>query len=149
MMAAAQALLAVSVPALGNDAGGGWWRAVLGMVAVFALLVICLRLLRRWPGVGGHGAAGVEAVWPLGPRREIHVVRLDDEVHYVYRNDQGLVMLRSESLDTYRAAADRRPASGGSGALQRWFGAIRHRCDALRAGVTGPAAPETVDHGRS
>jgi hypothetical protein len=107
-------LLATAVPALEASGGDGWWRAILGTVVVFALLILCLRLLRRWPGAGGHASARVEAVWPLGPRREIHIVRLGDQVHYVYRNEQGLVLLREEPWETYRAAGhDRLRPEGG------------------------------------
>ncbi|MFN2370542.1 MAG: hypothetical protein ABR506_05225, partial [Candidatus Krumholzibacteriia bacterium] len=42
-------------------------------------------------------------VWPLGPRREVQVLRLGDEVHYVYRHDGAMVLLRRESLAAWEA----------------------------------------------
>ena len=62
--------------------------AVFGVavLAVLALLVVFLKLLGRINRRMGGEEAGLEKVWPLGPRREIQVLRLGDEVHYIYRD---------------------------------------------------------------
>lgn len=96
-----------------QNTGPSWWQAVGALVAVLALLLICLRLLSRWQRPPGRDEAALVAVWPLGPRREIQIVRLRDEVHYVYRHEGGLVVLDRESWDRYRTAkVTARPASG-------------------------------------
>jgi hypothetical protein len=117
------AILAATGPgALSSLGDGGWLRAAGGTILVLVLLVFSLRLLRRWPGVRRSDSARVEAVWPLGFRREIHVVRLEDEVHYVYRNEQGLVLLRREPWADYRGTrlrnADAASGRGRSGLLK-------------------------------
>ncbi len=128
-MDAAGAAHAAAGAAAYADAGFGWWRAVGGTLVVFALLVLFLRFLARWQGTGPRRLAGVVAVLPLGPRREIEVVRLRDRVHYVYRREGSLVALGEEPFaDWERAAADDAqlavPAAAG-GWLARLRGAAR------------------------
>ena len=124
-------LSAAAAPPVFGDAAGGWWRAAAGMIVVGVLLVLCLRFLRRWPGARGHDAARVEAVWPLGPRREIHVVRLGDEVHYVYRNEQGMVLLRHESWDAFRKTHAGLRAGAAAPLLSGSLRSLWHRADAV------------------
>lgn len=106
------AAAAASAPLLGQAGAPPWWQTVGGLLAVFGLLFLVLRLLARFQRRGAAGQAGLLAVWPLGPRREIQVLRLGDAVHYVYRHDGAMVLLRQESLAEWertRAAAARRP----------------------------------------
>jgi hypothetical protein len=111
-------------PSAGGGADFSWWRAAGGTLAVFALLVICLQLLRRLGRAARHGEAALLAVWPLGPHREIQVLRLRDRVHYLYRHEGALVALAEEPLEAYRAAsaAARSAAAGdaGAGLWRRW-----------------------------
>ncbi|MFO7653889.1 MAG: flagellar biosynthetic protein FliO [Candidatus Krumholzibacteriia bacterium] len=146
VVGAAPAAVDHPAAALLDTAGGGWWRAMAGMAVVFGLLVICLRLLRRWPGARGSGAARVEAIWPLGPRREIHVVRLGDEIHYVYRNEQGLALLRREPWEAYRAARPvetgptGRPVAGARSLLASWL----RRASEFRAAAAASSPRRSV-----
>lgn len=96
----------VCLLAVAGLAGGGfaWWQALGGTLAVFALLILVLRLLGRWQGQVGRGAASLLAVLPLGHRREIQVLRLKGEVHYIYRHEGALLLLDRESYDSYRAS---------------------------------------------
>lgn len=85
-----------------------WWQSLGGLVAVLALLVLFLKLLGRINRRMGGEEAGLEKVWPLGPRREIQVLRLGDEVHYIYRHDGAMVLLRKQShADFQREHASR------------------------------------------
>jgi hypothetical protein len=116
-MALAFPLLASSSPA---NSGFPLWQTLGATVVVVALLLLFLRLLSRLPGAGPRGAAEVLAVWPLGPKREIQVLRLREAVHFVYRQDGGLVLLETGSLADYRAehpVAAGRPRPGILGGL--------------------------------
>lgn len=124
--------LAAGAANWGATPDGSWWRAAAGMLLVFGLLIVCLKLLRRLPVARGGGDARVEAIWPLGPRREIHVVRLGDAVHYVYRNEQGLVLLRQESWGDYRTARRGEPARAKEARAPSLLRALRGRLGAVR-----------------
>lgn len=83
--------------------GGSWWRMIGGLAVVFGLLFLCLKLLMRYGSArGGVPQARVLAVWHLGPRREVQVLRLGDHVSYVYRHDGAMVLLRQETWEEYR-----------------------------------------------
>jgi hypothetical protein len=125
------ALLAAIEPASLETAaltggGGSWWRMIGGLIVVFGLLFLCLKLLSRY-GSGRNGApqARVLAVWHLGPRREVQVLRLGDEVSYLYRHESAMVMLRQESWEDYRrehgdsAVAGATPATMPAALLRR------------------------------
>ena len=76
-------------------AGGGspWWQTIGGLLAVFGLLLLSLKFLAKWNRRQGGSEATVLTVWPLGPKREIQVLRLGEEVHYIYRHDNAMVLL--------------------------------------------------------
>ncbi len=128
-------LATVSAGAM-QGAGPGWLQAVGALAAVLALLLVSLRLLSRWHRPAGRDEAALVAVWPLGPRREIQLVRLRDEVHYVYRHESGLVVLSRQPWDSYRAATTQAPAD--SGPLQRLWRAVSGRADSDRHAVETP-----------
>lgn len=81
--------------------GSPWWQTIGGLLLVLGLLFVSLRLLGRFNRSRGGGQAAVLKVWPLGPRREIQVLRLFDTVHYVYRHDNGMVLLERQTLEAY------------------------------------------------
>ncbi len=91
--------------------GGGFniWQSLGGMALVFGLLLVCLKLLGRLNRRHNQGQAGVLAVWPLGPKREVQVVRLANMVHYIYRHDGAMVLLKEETLQQWEAARARDP----------------------------------------
>ena len=105
--------LATAVPELTGGSGISWWQTVGGLVAVFGLLLLCLRLLGRFQRRSNGGKASVLTVWPLGPKREIQVLRLGDAVHYVYRHDGAMVVLDQDTLADWQARAEAtHPAAG-------------------------------------
>ena len=87
-----------------------WWQAVGGTLAVFSLLLLCLRLLGRLHRPTAHRNAALLEVWNLGPRREIQIVRLRDQVHYIYRHESALVLLDRQEYNRYRDAQPSRSA---------------------------------------
>ena len=112
MTASTQFLAAVAGVAAGEPFAAGpgisWWQTIGGLVVVFGLLIVSLKLLGRWSRRSGGAETALLNVWHLGPRREIQVLRLMDEVHYVYRHDGAMVTLRTEPLaefETKKAAA--------------------------------------------
>jgi len=98
--------LASAMPDLAGGGGVSWWQTVGGLVAVFGLLILCLRLLGRFQRRQSSGRASVLTVWPLGPKREIQVLRLGDAVHYVYRHDGAMVVLDRDALADWQARAE-------------------------------------------
>jgi len=81
------------------EAGGGasWWQTLGGLLAVFALLVVSLKLLGKFNRRRGGGQASLITVWHLGPRREIQILGVGDQVHHIYRHDGAMVLLKQES----------------------------------------------------
>ena len=128
-------LAAASVGVL-QGAGPSWWQAVGALAAVLALLLISMRLLSRWHRPAGRNEAALITVWPLGPRREIQLVRLRDEVHYIYRHEGGLVVLSRQPWDSYRAATAL--AADDAGPLQRFLRTITGRADSDRHAAEPP-----------
>lgn len=96
---------------LAAGSGQPWWQTVGGLLAVFGLLLLSLRLLARFNRGPRSGRAALLTVMPLGPKREIQVLRLGDNVHYLYRHDGAMVELQRTSWAAYQAAPDR-PTEG-------------------------------------
>lgn len=97
---------------LGQHDGFSWWQTAGGLLIVFGLLVVFLKLLGRVHRRASHGRAEVLSVWNLGPRREVQILRLDDEVHTIYRHDGAMVTLKREPLAAWQATAQSADASG-------------------------------------
>jgi hypothetical protein len=95
--------LASAAPVTLGSSDFSWWQAVGGTVAVFALLMVFLRLLGRWQRPPNRGNAALLDTWVLGPRREIQILRLHNEVHYIYRHEAALVLLQKEDLASFQA----------------------------------------------
>jgi hypothetical protein len=112
-------------------AGGGvpWWQGVGALLAVFALLILVLRLLGRWQAGGRRRDVRLLAVVTLGRGRELQILRLREQVHYVYRQDGGLVLLESQPYAAYRDAT---PLVEPAGAPR--LGAIWRRTATLLSG---------------
>jgi hypothetical protein len=90
---------------LGGDSGPALWQAGAALAAVLALLILVLRLLQRWqPGQRGDAAVRLLANRRLGPRRELQVLRVGDEVHTLYRQEGAMVLLKTESWESWSRA---------------------------------------------
>ncbi|MEZ4388749.1 MAG: hypothetical protein R3D98_14495 [Candidatus Krumholzibacteriia bacterium] len=93
--------------ALGSGAGlPSFWQVGAALVTVLALLVLALKLLGRCQRRPGAEQARLLQVRRLGPRRELEVLLVDDEVYTIYRHDGGLAVLKHEPEASYAA---RRP----------------------------------------
>jgi len=106
--------------ALMGGQGVSWWQTAGGLLLVFGLLIVCMKLLGRFQRRQAHGRAAVLSVWNLGPRREMQILRLDDEVHTIYRHDGAMVVLKKESLAAWeasRGSAETPPAPAVLGQL--------------------------------
>lgn len=102
--------------------GVSWWQTIGGLLVVFGLLLLSLRLLGRFNKRRAVGNAALLKVWQLGPKREIQVLRLFDTVHYIYRHEGGLVQLQQQSLTAFEESGT---AAGepGDGDKKRVLGA--------------------------
>ena len=100
--------LASMGPDLTGQFGGGQgislWQTAGGLLAVFGLLVVSLKFLGKWQRRSGQGQALLLAVWNLGPRREIQVLRLEDEAHYIYRHDGAMVLLKKTPYSAWESS---------------------------------------------
>jgi len=117
---------------------GSWWRTIGGLIVVFGLLFLCLKLLTRYGRKSGAAQARVLTVWHLGPKREIQVLRLGEDVSYVYRHDSAMVLLRTETWEEYRSqygetAPGLTTAPTLPPALTRWLGSLQSRLPRAQA----------------
>ena len=110
---------AAAVGLLEGASGPSWWQTAGGLAAVFGLLILCLRLLARFNRRHAPGQATLLTVWHLGPRREIQVLRLGADVHYVYRHDGAMVLLNRESFAEYERTRAAQPAGPAASAGAR------------------------------
>jgi hypothetical protein len=134
-----------------DTSGSGWgqgisiWQSAGAVLIVFALLVMVLRFLGRWQQRSGQDQTSLLRVVPLGHRRELHVLRLKDHVHYVYRQEGALLHLEREPYETYLAgnpasspvagtAAARRPWRRGADQLARRLASLWSRGSAGQPG---------------
>ncbi len=84
--------------------GSSWWQTMGGLLVVFGLLFVTLKFLGKInKNRTGGGQASLLAVWNLGPKREIQVLQLGDEVHYIYRHDGAMVPLKMQSLADWKS----------------------------------------------
>jgi hypothetical protein len=99
------------------------WQTAGGLVLVFGLLIVSLKFLGKFQRRSAHAQATVLAVWNLGPRREIQVLRLENEAHYIYRHDGAMVILKKTSFTEWEAenARPSSPAAKAGGMLGKLF----------------------------
>ena len=110
-------LAALDAASLHAAGAGTWWRTVGGLLVVFGLLFLCLKLLGRCRRRGAATQARLLTVWHLGPRREIQVLRVGGEVSYVYRHENAMVLLRQEPWEAYVREHGEPAAGPGAPAL--------------------------------
>ena len=78
--------------------GPSYWQVGAALVAVLGLLVVALKFLQRWQGDRAQGGdVRLLSVRRLGPRRELQVLRVGEQVHTIYRHDSAMVLLDTES----------------------------------------------------
>jgi hypothetical protein len=111
---------------------GSWWRTIGGLAVVFGLLFLCLKFVTRYGKKSGATQARVLAVWHLGPKREIQVLRLGEDVSYVYRHESAMVLLRQGTWEEYRREHGEATSGLAAGptlppALARWLGSLQER----------------------
>jgi flagellar protein FliO/FliZ len=120
-------------PQVGLDVGGGLVRGVVGFVVVIGVILLIAKLLKvnaarkngyvpRGRGRDG-GMIEVLSTTPLGPNRQLHMVRVGDEVILVGAGEGGITPLRSFNEDEAIA-----------------LGAISPEDDELTAGFTDALA---------
>ncbi len=104
-------------------AGGGvsWWQTMGGLIAVFGLLMVSLKFLGKLNRRSGDATANVLTVWQLGPKREIQVLRLGDEVHYIYRHESAMVLLKQEPLVEFERTRAEAETGDHEQGLKRFF----------------------------
>lgn len=88
------------------------WQTAGGLVLVFGLLIVSMKLLGKFQRRTGQAQTAILAVWNLGPRREIQVLRLENEAHYIYRHDGAMVLLKKVPLGEWQAENSRATAPG-------------------------------------
>lgn len=81
-----------------SESGISWWQTLGGLAAVFGLLLVSLKALGKWNRRSGASESSLLKVLHLGPKREIQILRVGDQVHYIYRHDGAMVALKTEPL---------------------------------------------------
>jgi len=114
-------LAAVTPETTFGGSGVSWWQTMGGLIAVFGLLMVSLKFLGKMNRRSGESAANVLTVWQLGPKREIQVLRLGDEVHYIYRHESAMVLLKQEPLADFEKTRASAEADGDEQGLKRFF----------------------------
>jgi len=116
------AVLAAVTPDSALSGGGiSWWQTFGGLLIVFGLLMVSLKMLGKLNRKSGAAEANVLAVWPLGPRREIQVLRLGADVHYIYRHESAMVLLRQEPLADFERTRQASATAPDHTGLKRFF----------------------------
>jgi len=87
----------------GGGAFGNIWQSLGGLVVVFGLLILSLKLMGRFNRRNQNAETQLLAVWHIGQRREIQVLRLGSDVHYIYRHEGAMVLLKQESMAEWEA----------------------------------------------
>jgi len=98
--------LATDAAGLADAGSGGFgniWQSLGGLVVVFGLLILSLKLMGRFNRRNQSAETQLLAVWHIGQRREIQVLRLGVDVHYIYRHDGAMVLLKQESIAEWDA----------------------------------------------
>lgn len=114
-------LAAVTPATTFGGTGVSWWQTIGGLLVVFGLLMVSLKFLGRLNKKRGDGSANMLTVWPLGPKREIQVLRLGDDVHYIYRHESAMVLLKQEPLAEFEQAREMAANDGDPQGLKRFF----------------------------
>lgn len=110
---------------MASGAGFNVWQSLGGLVLVFGLLILCLKLLGKFNRNRSVGTTSVLAVWQLGPKREIQVLRLGDEVHYIYRHEGAMVLLKKETHQQWLTSQENQPAAEPTSNVANLFSGLK------------------------
>lgn len=89
-----------------------FWQVAGALLTVLSLLIVALKVLGRYQRQQGSDRTRILQVRRLGPKRELEILQVDDEVYTLYRHDGGLAVLKAEAEATYRARrAEAAPAA--------------------------------------
>jgi hypothetical protein len=88
----------MGVDAFAAGSSVSWWQTLGGLIVVFGLLLVSLKLLGKWNRRTDGSDSSFVTVWHLGPKKEIQVLRLEDQVHFIYRHDGSMVVLETQPL---------------------------------------------------
>ena len=106
---------------LGSGSGFNVWQSLGGLILVFGLLILSMKLLGRFSRNHNPGQSSILAVWHLGPKREIQVLKLGSEVHYIYRHEGAMVLLKKETLQEWEDFKAQTPVPQEKSGLARIF----------------------------
>jgi flagellar protein FliO/FliZ len=137
-------------PQVGLNVGGGLVRGVIGFVVVIGAILLVAKLLKtnqkrkqgyvpRGRGRDG-GLVEVISTTPLGPNRQLHLVRIGDEVILVGSGEGGITPLRKFDEDEaialgVIASEDEQIETGFADALGRAGVPVAPRRPAQTAGL--------------
>lgn len=95
-----------------------FWQVLAALMLVLGLLLLALRMLRRFGGrPGAEESVRMIRVQRLGPKRELQILRVDDDVFTIYRQDGALAVLKREpaAIETEPAAVASPPVVAALG----------------------------------
>lgn len=87
----------------GSTSVTSFWQVAGALLTVLGLLVVALKVLNRFQRQRGNDRTRLLQVRRLGPKRELEILQVDDQVFTLYRHDGGLVVLRCEDLAAHGA----------------------------------------------
>lgn len=102
----------------GTSSGGAFVRLIVGLFIVIAVIFGVYWLLKIYnrskKGGAGNGATGIDVVTtaPLGPNRNIHLVRVGDELLLVGSAEQAITRLRTYTPEQSRRLEQHLEGSG-------------------------------------
>jgi len=106
MVMPAAFLATMASDAFGAGSSASWWQTLGGLIVVFGLLLVSLKLLGKWNRRSVGSDSSFVTVWHLGPKKEIQVLRLADQVHFIYRHDGAMVVLQTQPLADFESKHD-------------------------------------------
>ena len=81
-----------------------WWKLAGAFLLVFGLLMLFLRFVGRLQRGAASADAALLRVTSLGPRRSLEYLRCGDRVYTLYRSENSMALLETESFDPARHA---------------------------------------------
>jgi flagellar protein FliO/FliZ len=137
------------VPHVSMSVGSGLGRTVLGLVIVVGVILIVAKLLKanqkRRQGIHGGNGDLVEVIGttPIGPNRNLHLVRIGDEVLLLGAGEGGITPLRSfHPHEAVAIGAIEAPQPSFAAALEMAGGPAPLQASASPLALPAPSAPK-------